>query len=88
MQLIICPKKVGEKAFALEINGDSMSPDYNQDPDVEYRSGDPCVILEGDEATFKIFRQEASTCYLVPLNKRYPIKEFKGADREKSLTGL
>lgn len=69
------------QAFALQIKGDSMRPDFNPgdrviiDPDVQPQAGDFVVAKNGDEeATFKKYRARGtndagSTIFeLVPLN--------------------
>lgn len=72
-------------AFALEIKGDSMLPEFKQgdrviiDPQVEPNPGDFVVAKNGDnEATFKKYRPRGindrgdQVFELVPLNEDYP----------------
>lgn len=72
-------------AFALEIKGDSMEPDFKEgdrviiDPEIQPRPGDFVVAKNGeDEATFKKYRprgideQGNQVFELVPLNEDYP----------------
>ncbi len=72
-------------AFALQIKGDSMLPEFKEgdrviiDPNVEPLPGDFVVAKNGDnEATFKKYRprgvneQGAQVFELVPLNEDYP----------------
>lgn len=81
----ICDDDLGPYAFALEIEGDSMLPDFRPgdriiiDPDVTPNPGDFVVAKNGrQEATFKKFRPRGSgiggsqTFELVPLNNDYP----------------
>lgn len=73
--------KLSDGAFALEITGDSMLPDFRPgdrviiDPAVEPRPGDFVVAkLEAEpEATFKKYRLRApGVVELAPLNDDYP----------------
>lgn len=77
---------VGDNAFALEIRGSSMEPDFVEgdrviiDPSVHPQPGDFVVARCGDgEATFKKYRPrgidtEGKDIFeLVPLNDDYPI---------------
>lgn len=72
-------------AFALQIKGDSMLPEFKEgdrviiDPSVEPMPGDFVVAKNGDnEATFKKYRPRginehgAQVFELVPLNEDYP----------------
>lgn len=76
---------ISRSAFALEIKGDSMLPEFRPgdrviiDPDVEPQPGDFVVAKNGEnEATFKKYRPrgaspEGVTIFeLVPLNEDYP----------------
>jgi SOS-response transcriptional repressor LexA len=77
--------ELSEGAFALEIKGDSMLPDFSPgdrviiDPDIRPQPGDYVVAKNGeDEATFKKYRlrsindQGDPVFELVPLNPDYP----------------
>lgn len=77
--------ELSEGAFALEIKGDSMTPDFMAgdrviiDPSVKPRPGDFVVAKNGeDEATFKKYRLRSigddgiEVFELVPLNPDYP----------------
>lgn len=81
----ICDDDLGPFAFALEIEGDSMLPDFRPgdriiiDPDIAPNPGDFVVAKNGkQEATFKKFRPRGSShdgahvFELVPLNDDYP----------------
>lgn len=76
---------VSDAAFALEIKGDSMLPEFNPgdrviiDPNVKPRPGDYVVAKNGEEeATFKKYRlrsvneQGVEVFELLPLNPDYP----------------
>jgi SOS-response transcriptional repressor LexA len=77
---------VGGRAFALEIRGDSMEPEFHAgdrvivDPDVAPLPGDYVVAKLEDEqdATFKKYRPKggkgkAAIVELVPLNPDWPV---------------
>lgn len=81
----ICEDDLGSSSFALEIEGDSMLPDFRQgdriiiDPDVSPNPGDFVVAKNGKhEATFKKYRPRGTNesgvqvFELVPLNDDYP----------------
>ena len=76
---------ISEGAFALEIKGDSMLPEFNPgdrviiDPAIKPQPGDYVVAKNGEEeATFKKYRlrsineQGLEVFELVPLNPDYP----------------
>ncbi|WP_244124882.1 helix-turn-helix domain-containing protein [Burkholderia gladioli] len=76
---------LSENSFALEIDGQSMTPDFNPgdrvivDPSLTPRPGDFVVAKNGrDEATFKRYRvrgvdsEGREVFELVPLNPDYP----------------
>lgn len=76
---------ISEGAFALEIKGDSMLPEFNPgdrviiDPAIKPQPGDYVVAKNGEEeATFKKYRlrsiseQGVEVFELVPLNPDYP----------------
>lgn len=86
---------VGPRAFALEIRGDSMAPEFHPgdrvivDPDLAPLPGDYVVAKLHDEheATFKKFRprpgagkDKTGTIELVPLNPDWPVLTI-GRDR-------
>lgn len=73
-------------AFALKVDGDSMSPRI-EDGDViivspkrEVRSGDICVIRVNDEDTLKKVNFENGYVHLVPLNHNYEPVSVKKKD--------
>ncbi len=62
-EYILTDLEVSENAFALEIKGDSMEPDFIEgdrviiDPDVQPHAGEFVAAINGDyEATFKKYR--------------------------------
>lgn len=75
--------KVGERAYALRVIGDSMEPKFPEgaiiivDPDSKTRHGSFVVALlrESHEVTFKQLIMDGKR-YLKPLNPRYPIMEI------------
>lgn len=82
---LLTDQDLGRYAFALTIQGDSMTPDFRAgdiiiiDPDVRPTPGDFVVARNGyDEATFKKYRprgineQGELVIELVPLNDDYP----------------
>lgn len=82
---IAAPRRVGPRAFALEIKGNSMEPEYREpdiiivDPDREPHPGNDVVarIDPDDVATFKRYRQRRGAAGrievdLVPLNENWP----------------
>lgn len=88
-------RKYGPRAFALEIDGPSMLPDYHDkdiilvDPDVEPRPGDDVVarLEEENTATFKRLRVKGydnrgkPIVELVPLNPDWPVLTLKKGGR-------
>lgn len=84
---------VGARAFALEISGESMLPDFRPgeviiiDPDCAIKPGDFVVAkTDGDEeATFKKYRprgnddNDIEIIELVPLNVDYPSETINAA---------
>nr|WP_280140202.1 XRE family transcriptional regulator [Azotobacter beijerinckii] len=82
-----CPDRIGSRGFALRVEGDSMTSPYPGsesyphgtyiyvDPDIAHKSGDPVIakLPESNEATFKIFMEDAGRQFLKPLNPQYPL---------------
>lgn len=77
--------KVGSRAYALRVKGDSMTnpsgwPTFPEgtvivvDPSRQANSGDLVIAQVDDEleATFKRLVRDAGATFLVPLNPRYP----------------
>lgn len=82
---LVTDLELSEGAFALEIKGDSMQPDFKPgdrviiDPGISPQPGDFVVAKNGDEeATFKKYRPRGMDASgnvvfeLVPLNEDYP----------------
>lgn len=82
---LITDLELSDSAFALEIKGDSMLPEFKPgdrviiDPDITPQPGDFVVAKNGeDEATFKKYRPRGMDASgnvvfeLVPLNEDYP----------------
>lgn len=84
-ECLLTDMQLSEGAFALEIKGDSMLPEFDAgdrviiDPQIEPQPGDFVVAKNGDEeATFKKYRLRGinekgqMVVELVPLNPNYP----------------
>lgn len=82
---LVTDLEISENAFALEIKGDSMLPEFKPgdrviiDPGISPQPGDFVVAKNGhDEATFKKYRPRGMDASgnlvfeLVPLNEDYP----------------
>ncbi|HET9680335.1 MAG TPA: XRE family transcriptional regulator [Gammaproteobacteria bacterium] len=82
-------KRLGHHAFALRVSGDSMEnprgkPTYPDgsiiivDPDKTVVNGSRVVVRLDDveEATFKVYVEDAGKRYLKPLNPQYPTIEI------------
>jgi len=73
---LVCPRKCGANTFALQVEGNSMQPVYQNrdiifvDPDVEPTNGTDVVVRLEDrnEATFKRLVIEDGRSLLMPLN--------------------
>ncbi|WP_230406297.1 LexA family protein [Alcaligenes ammonioxydans] len=85
MEYLLTDLDLSERAFALQIKGDSMQPDFREgdriivDCEVSPRPGDFVVAKNSDEeATFKKYRllrigEDGQEVFeLVPLNQDYP----------------
>lgn len=77
----------GKEFFALQLKGDSMFPKYNDGDIVIFKktpdcnSGDEvCVMINGDDATFKRLLKYDSGITLQPLNTAYDIKMYSNKD--------
>lgn len=87
------------KAFALQIKGDSMRPDFNPgdrviiDPDVQPQAGDFVVAKNGhEEATFKKYRVRGTDAMgnavfeLIPLNQDF--ETMRSDERNIHIVGV
>jgi len=71
-------------AFAVRIDGDSMSPEVRHgdlvvcSPSVPAQDGLPALVQLRRQigVTCKLFRREGETVHLVPINERYPPQAF------------
>ena len=77
----------GKEFFALKLKGDSMFPKYNDGDVVIFKktpdcnSGDEvCVLVNGNDATFKRLLKYDSGITLQPLNTAYDIKMYSNKD--------
>lgn len=80
----------GENSFWLTVKGDSMTSPVGftvpegmiilVDPSKEAKSGKLVVakLVNDNEATFKMYVEDAGRCFLKPLNPQYPITEING----------
>lgn len=70
-------EKVGQNAFALRVEGDSMEPEFPAgaiiivDPAVEPQNGSYVIAKANGQATFKRLVYDAGRAYLKPLNRDY-----------------
>ena len=83
MEYLLTDLALSDRAFALQIRGDSMAPEFGEgdrviiDCDVAPQPGDFVVARNGgEEATFKRYKLislgEQAVFELVPLNENYP----------------
>lgn len=88
--------KYGNKYFALEINGDSMCPEYRSGDTLiikqqnDCNSGDDCIVfVNGYDATFKRVIKSNDGIKLKPLNNDYETMKYSIEDiYEKPITIL
>lgn len=73
----------GKEYFGLKVNGDSMSPRYEDGDTIILRKQDTCnsgqdcaVMVNTDEATFKRVRITESGIALMPINPAYEPKFY------------
>jgi phage repressor protein C with HTH and peptisase S24 domain len=88
--------KLFPDSFALQVDGDSMSPRINDgdvvilSPSVPAVEGLPAVVRlsEAIGVTCKLVRNEAKTVHLVPINEKYETKIANKGDILWSLAVL
>ncbi|MCX7083925.1 MAG: S24 family peptidase [Methylococcales bacterium] len=82
---IPCPVAHSKHTYALKVRGDSMVAPYGSsisfpegtliyvDPEVPLVSGKKVIakLLDSNEVTFKVYREESGKKWLVPLNPQY-----------------
>ncbi|MFY0751900.1 LexA family protein [Pseudomonas sp. NFX5] len=81
-----CPVAISESGYALKVLGDSMTnpgPGRSYptgciifvDPEAETKTGDRVIarVPRTNEATFKVFVEDAGRQFLKPINPQYPI---------------
>lgn len=85
---LLSVQKLGPHAYALRVNGDSMTAPYGRsypdgciifvDPDCPITNG--CRVIaklpDTNEATFKCYVEDAGKKFLKPLNPQYPTIEI------------
>lgn len=77
--------RVGNNAYALRVQGDSMEPVFPNgsiiivDPASEARHGSYVIVRldDAEQATFKQLVIDGGIRYLKPLNPRYPVMEIR-----------
>lgn len=81
---LICGTAHSDKTFALQVVGDSMSPEYQEgcyifvDPEVQARHNDDVIVRdEFGNATFKRLQDTPEGKYLLALNPDYPNRIIK-----------
>lgn len=81
------PGEIKPGMFALTIDNESMSPEFNPgdgvvvDPDKPASTGAFVVARVGNEAaTLKKYVKDGGRVYLQPLNRAYPVMEITGHD--------
>lgn len=81
-------QKLGPRSYALRVKGDSMTAPYGRsypegciiyvDPDTAVTNGARVIakLPDSEEATFKMYVEDAGKRFLKPLNPQYPILEL------------
>ena len=87
---IPCPVAHSKHTYALRVKGDSMVAPHGSgqsfmegmliyvDPEAPLHSGKKVIakLLDSNEVTFKVYREEAGKKWLIPLNPMYDKIEF------------
>ena len=80
-----CPAKHSSRAYALRVDGDSMTPPQGPgyprgslifvDPDRTAEAGDRVIAKRDSESevTFKVLARDGGRVFLRPLNPQYPL---------------
>lgn len=96
---MLTDSELGPHAFALEVMGESMSPEYREgdriiiDPAVYPRPGDACIASVNGEVTFKRFRPRGLNEHgkdvfeLAPINADFATIRSDQAGAEVSIIG-
>tara|TARA_R110001583_G_scaffold34551_1_gene115884 strand:+ start:31417 stop:32085 length:669 start_codon:yes stop_codon:yes gene_type:complete len=85
-----CPSNVGPRAYALRVQGDSMTSPYPGqrsypagtiifvDPERAVTNGARVIakLVGSQEVTFKVYAEDAGKRFLKPINPQYPILEI------------
>jgi SOS-response transcriptional repressor LexA len=80
----VTENKCGGEIFALQVLGDSMSPEFNEghiiiiDPNGLVKSGSYVLAMYQGEYIFRQLRLEDEHFWLQPLNAHYPTVEITG----------
>ncbi len=81
----------GREIFALQVLGDSMSPEFNEghiiiiDPEGVVKSGSYVLALHQGEYIFRQLQQEEERYWLKPLNENYPTVEISDLNEVKGV---
>lgn len=81
----------GREIFALQVLGDSMSPEFNEghiiviDPNGVAKSGSYVLAMYQGEYIFRQLQQQNEHYWLKPLNPEYPMVEIHSLDEVKGV---
>lgn len=81
----------GREIFALQVLGDSMSPEFNEghivviDPNGIVRSGSYVLAIYQGEYIFRQLQHENEHYWLKPLNPNYPTVEIYNLNEVKGV---
>lgn len=81
----------GREIFALQVLGDSMSPEFNEghiiviDPNGVAKSGSYVLAMYQGEHIFRQLQLEDEHYWLKPLNPEYPTVEIHSLDEVKGV---
>lgn len=83
--------KCGGEIFALQVLGDSMSPEFNEghiiiiDPNGLVKSGCYVLAMYQGEYIFRQLQQDEAHYWLKPLNENYPTVAISGLSDVKGV---